>query len=63
MAQASYSLLLLTTSMTNDKQKTKEKITDEELMKSTLEFKDLYKALAEYELNKSTGEVQRVSHD
>ena len=49
--------------MTNDKQKTKEQMTDEEFRKSMLQFEDLYKALAEYELNKSTGEVQRVSHD
>jgi len=49
--------------MTENKQKPQKPLTHEELVDLMLENEEVYKALAEYELNKSTGEVQVVSHD
>jgi hypothetical protein len=43
-----------------DKQKTGDHISYEEMEALVLENEQVYKALAEYELNKSTGDVQRV---
>ncbi len=49
--------------MTENKQKPKKPLMHEELVDLMLENEEVYKALAEYELNKSTGAVQRVDND
>ena len=49
--------------MIENKQKPQKPLTHEEFVDLMLENKEVQKALAEYELNKSTGEVQVVSHD
>ena len=49
--------------MTENKQKPQKPLTHEELVDLMLENEEVYKALAEYELNKSTGAVQRVNND
>lgn len=49
--------------MTESKQKPQKPLTHEELVDLMLENEEVYKALAEYELNKSTGAVQRVDND
>ena len=49
--------------MTENKQKPKKPLTHEEFVDLMLENEEVYKALAEYELNKSTGAVQRVDND
>jgi hypothetical protein len=41
----------------------KKKHIDEHLMESVKENEETYKALAEYELNKSTGEIQKVNNE
>lgn len=46
-----------------DKPQPRKPLTHDELVKVMLQNEEVYKALAEYELNKSTGEVQRVDHD
>ena len=53
-------LLLLTTLMTNDNKEQAPTITHEELVSEMLKNPEV---LAEYELNKSTGAVQRVDND
>ena len=55
-----FTLLLLTTSMTNDSKEKELPITHEELVSEMLKNPEV---LAEYELNKSTGAVQRVDND
>ena len=64
--QALFTSSLQITSMTENKQKPQKPqkpLTHEELVDLMLENEEVYKALAEYELNKSTGAVQRVDND
>ena len=49
--------------MTESKKQKREPLTHEEFVEVMLQNEEVYKALAEYELNKSTGEVQRVDND
>jgi hypothetical protein len=56
----SFTLSLLITSMTNDNKEKELPITHEELVSEMLKNPEV---LAEYELNKSTGAVQRVDND
>lgn len=53
----------LITLMTESKKQKREPLTHEEFVDLMLRNEEVYKALAEYELNKSTGEVQRVDND
>jgi len=46
-----------------DKPQPRKPLTHDELVEVMLQNEKVYKALAEYELNKSTGEVQRVDYD
>ena len=46
-----------------DKPQPRKPLTHDELVEVMLQNEEVYKALAEYELNKSTGQVQRVDHD
>jgi len=55
--QGLFTLLLQITSMTNDNKEKELPITHEELVSEILKNPEV---LAEYELNKSTGAVQRV---
>lgn len=61
--QGLFTLSSQITSMTESKQKPQKPLTHEELVDLMLENEEVYKALAEYELNKSTGAVQRVDND
>jgi hypothetical protein len=61
--QALFTSSLQITSMTENKQKPQKPLTHEGLVDLMLENEEVYKALAEYELNKSTGAVQRVDND
>jgi hypothetical protein len=47
----------------HDKQNIKQPISYAEMEALVLENEEVHKALAHYELNKSTGEVQRVDND
>lgn len=49
--------------MTENEKKKIQPLTHEEFVDIMLQNEEVHKALAEYELNKSTGEVQVVSHD